>query len=152
MASERAGRPRAARGASPRARCEEALRRRGCAADPSQQAALERPQQLGEEWCADRRRRPLLRRLFVRPPPPRGVDLFGPVGRGKTLLMGSLYRCLPLARRRRMHFREFTREVHRELAERRGTPNALEALAARIARHVRLLCLASSRSRTPPLR
>jgi len=120
---------------------EEALRKRGFAEDPSQHLAVLRLQQLYEEWFAyKQRRRTALQRLVVRPPLPRGVYLWGDVGRGKTFLMDSFYRCLPLVRRRRVHFHHFMRDVHRELAELKGRPNPLDAVAARIAKRYRLIC------------
>jgi cell division protein ZapE len=121
---------------------EDALRRRGFVRDDSQHAAAVRLQQLYEEWSGyKRRRRTALHRLVVRPPLPRGVYLWGGVGRGKTFLMDSFYRCLPLVRRRRVHFHHFMRDVHRELDELKGTANPLDALSARIARRCRLICL-----------
>ncbi len=120
---------------------QEALRRRGFAADASQHAAVLRLQRLYEEWSDyKRRRRTALHRLVVKPPLPRGVYLWGDVGRGKTFLMDSFYRCLPLERKRRVHFHHFMRDVHRELDELKGTVNPLDALADRIARRYRLIC------------
>lgn len=120
---------------------DEALRKRGFAQDPSQRVAVERLQHLFEQWAAYKeRRRTALQRLVVRPPLPRGVYLWGDVGRGKTFLMDSFYRCLPLVRRRRVHFHHFMRDVHRELDELKGRANPLDALAARIAKRYRLIC------------
>ena len=120
---------------------DEALRKRGFAQDPSQRLAVMRLQYLFEEWSAYKeRRRTALQRLVVRPPLPRGVYLWGEVGRGKTFLMDSFYRCLPLVRRRRVHFHHFMRDVHRELEDLKGRANPLDALAARIAKRYRLIC------------
>jgi cell division protein ZapE len=120
---------------------QEALKRRGFEADDSQHAAVLRLQHLYEEWSDYKRRRgTALRRLVVRPPLPRGVYLWGAVGRGKTFLMDSFYRCLPLERKRRVHFHHFMRDVHRELDELKGTSDPLDALAARIAKRYRLIC------------
>jgi cell division protein ZapE len=120
---------------------EDALRKRGFARDASQYRAVQRLQRLYEEWSDyKRRRRTALHRLIVRPPLPRGVYLWGAVGRGKTFLMDSFYRCLPLERKRRVHFHHFMRDVHRELAELKGTANPLDALADRIAKRYRLIC------------
>jgi cell division protein ZapE len=119
----------------------EALRRRGFEPDTSQHAAVQRLQQLYAEWSDYKRQRSTaLRRLVVHPPLPRGVYLWGPVGRGKTFLMDSFYRCLPLVRRRRVHFHHFMRDVHRELDELKGTVNPLDALAGRVAKRYRLIC------------
>lgn len=120
---------------------QEALRRRGFQPDDSQYAAVLRLQNLYEAWTDyKRRRRTALHRLVVRPPLPRGVYLWGDVGRGKTFLMDSVYRCLPLVRRRRVHFHHFMRDVHRELDTLKGTVDPLDALAARIAKRYRLIC------------
>lgn len=119
----------------------DALRRRGFASDDSQYAAVLRLQRLYEEWTAyKRRRRTALHRFIARPPLPRGVYLWGGVGRGKTFLMDSFYRCLPLVRKRRVHFHHFMRDVHRELDRLKGTPDPLDALATRVARRSRLIC------------
>jgi cell division protein ZapE len=120
---------------------QEALRKRGFEPDDSQYAAVLRLQRLYEQWSDYKRKRSTaLRRLVVRPPLPRGVYLWGAVGRGKTFLMDSFYRCLPLVRRRRVHFHHFMRDVHRELDALKGTPNPLDALAERISRRYRLIC------------
>jgi cell division protein ZapE len=118
-----------------------ALERRGYVADPAQQRAVERLQQLYEEWVAYKARRGnAITKLLVRPPLPRGVYLWGGVGRGKSFLMDSFYHCLPLERKRRVHFHDFMRDVHRELVELKGQEDPLKALAGRIARRSRLIC------------
>ena len=120
---------------------QEALRKRGFEPDDSQYTAVLRLQRLYEQWSDYKRKRSTaLRRLVVRPPLPRGVYLWGAVGRGKTFLMDSFYRCLPLVRRRRVHFHHFMRDVHRALDELKGTPEPLDALAERISRRYRLIC------------
>ncbi len=118
-----------------------ALERRGFQSDSSQLRAVERLQQLYEEWSAYKARRSTaLKRLVVRPPLPRGVYLWGGVGRGKSFLMDSFYLCLPLVRKRRVHFHHFMRDVHRELEELKGREDPLSALAERIAKRYRLIC------------
>ena len=120
---------------------QEALKKRGFERDENQYSAVLRLQNLFEAWSDYKRRRSTaLRRLVVRPELPRGIYLWGSVGRGKTFLMDSFYRCLPLERKRRVHFHHFMRDVHRELDELKGTANPLDALAARIARRYRLIC------------
>lgn len=120
---------------------QENLAKRGFLSDPSQQRAVERLQQLYEEWSAYKKRRSsALRRLLVKPPLPKGVYLWGPVGRGKSFLMDSFYLCVPLVRKRRVHFHHFMRELHRELDELKGTEDPIAAAAEKTARRYRLIC------------
>jgi len=79
-------------------------------------------------------------KLLVRPPLPRGVYMFGGVGRGKSFLMDCFFQAVPLTRKTRLHFHEFMREVHRELLELKGIADPLEELGKRIAKRFRLIC------------
>src|SRR5438552_2430532 len=108
---------------------EQSLARRGFVSDPSQWRAVERLQQLYEEWTAYKaRRNTRLKRLLVRPALPKGVYLWGAVGRGKSFLMDSFYLCVPLVRKRRVHFHHFMREIHRELDALKGSEAELERI------------------------
>jgi cell division protein ZapE len=120
---------------------EQSLAKRGFVSDPAQWRAVERLQRLYEEWSAYKaRRNTALKRFLVHPELPKGVYLWGPVGRGKSFLMDAFYRCVPLVRKRRVHFHHFMREIHRELDELRGTEDPLAAAAERTARRLRLIC------------
>jgi len=120
---------------------QEHLAKRGFQADPSQRAAVERLQRLYEEWAEYKKKRSsALKRLLVKPPLPKGVYLWGPVGRGKSFLMDAFFLCVPLVRKRRVHFHHFMREIHRELDELKGTEDPIAAVAERTAARWRLIC------------
>ena len=117
------------------------LEKRGFVSDPAQWRAVARLQRLYEEWSDYKARRSTaLKRLLVKPPLPKGVYLWGPVGRGKSFLMDAFFLCVPLVRKRRVHFHHFMREIHRELAELKGTEDPIAEVAARTARRYRLVC------------
>jgi cell division protein ZapE len=73
--------------------------------------------------------------------PQRGLYLWGGVGRGKTMLMDSFYESLRLSLRERSHFYRFMRTVHAELRSLKRRAQPLEAVAQRLAKHARVICL-----------
>ncbi len=118
-----------------------ALAARGYQSDEAQLRAVERLQRCYEEWVAYKARRSSsVRRLLIRPDVPKGIYLWGGVGRGKSFLMDSFYLVVPVVRKTRIHFHEFMRGVHRELDELKGVADPLQEVAARIARKYRLIC------------
>ena len=96
---------------------EHELQTRGYQSDAAQLAAVERLQRCYDEWVAYKARRSnAFKKLIVHPELPRGVYMWGGVGRGKSFLMDSFFAVVPVQRKTRLHFHEFMREVHRELA------------------------------------
>ena len=117
------------------------LAERGYQSDPAQLRAIAALQRCQDEWAAYKARRGnAVTKLLVRPPIPKGVYMYGGVGRGKSFLMDCFFQAVPLTRKTRLHFHEFMREVHRELQELKGLQNPLDELGKRIARRYRLIC------------
>ena len=118
-------------------------------ADPMQAMAAEKLQSLhhalaGYEPAGDsgswKARFGLARR---RDEPPQGLYIFGPVGRGKSMLMDLFAETVTVAKRRRVHFHKFMIEVHQRLHAHRlagGGADPLMAVAAAIADETWLLC------------
>ena len=109
------------------------------APDPAQQAAVARLQSLADALRSPRR----TPRLFFRTsPPPKGVYLWGDVGRGKSMLMDLFFEAAPLRARRRIHFNAFMVETHARIHEARqqGTDDPIGSVAALVAREAALLC------------
>ena len=117
------------------------LASKGFQSDPAQLRAVQALQRCADEWAAYKTQRSsALKKLINRPDIPRGVYMYGGVGRGKSFLMDCFFNAVPLKRKVRLHFHEFMREVHRELAGLQGTVNPLDVLGARIAKRYKLIC------------
>ncbi|MDB5741370.1 MAG: cell division protein ZapE [Alphaproteobacteria bacterium] len=77
------------------------------------------------------------------PDAPRGLYIWGDVGRGKTLLMDFFFEEAPVAKKRRAHFNRFMVDVHARIhAERQkpGTEDPIVPVARALAEEARLLC------------
>ena len=117
------------------------LKQRGFSSDPAQLHAAQRLDECAHEWAQYKiKRSNAIKKFLNHPEIPRGVYLYGGVGRGKSFLMDCFFSAVPLERKTRLHFHEFMREVHRELAELQGTVNPLDELAHRIAKRFKLIC------------
>jgi cell division protein ZapE len=126
-------------------------------ADPVQEKIVLRLQAVHEQLAALAAEPPkpgLLARLGLvsapKPPQgPHGLYIWGPVGRGKSMLMDLFFDDAPVGRKRRVHFHEFMLEVHDRLHRRReelavkGAPpeaDTIVPIGQEIARETRLLC------------
>lgn len=110
--------------------------------DPEQRAAAQRLNRLQEELEAVPPRGSLLWRLTGRKPEaPRGVYLWGAVGRGKSMLMDLFYDALHIQRKRRVHFHAFILDVHARMREvRKGeTGDPIPLVADALVENVRCL-------------
>ncbi|WP_218239701.1 cell division protein ZapE [Comamonas fluminis] len=117
------------------------LAAKGFKSDPAQLRAVEALQRCADEWTVYKGKRSnALKKLINHPDLPKGVYMFGGVGRGKSFLMDCFFNAVPIKRKVRLHFHEFMREVHREMHLMQGTQNPLDALGAKIAKKYKLIC------------
>jgi cell division protein ZapE len=111
--------------------------------DAEQAAAAARLDALQQALEAPVQSPGMIGRLLARKPapPPRGVYIWGSVGRGKSMLMDLFHDNLALSAKRRAHFHEFMIEVHARLRDERkkeiGDP--ITPVAAAIAAETRVL-------------
>ncbi|MGE0384517.1 MAG: cell division protein ZapE [Gammaproteobacteria bacterium] len=133
-------------GLAPLERYARELQRPDFAADPAQRGAMERLDRLYRELVrADGTRKPSwwarMRGAAMPAAGPRGIYLWGGVGRGKTLLVDMFYDSLPFAARRRTHFHRFMQGVHHELRQLRDERDPLVRVGRRFAGEFRVLVL-----------
>lgn len=110
--------------------------------DPEQAAAARRLDALAVELEAGPPTRGFLARLTgQKAAVPRGVYLWGGVGRGKSMLMDLLFHNVSIAEKRRVHFHEFMLEVHERLnvERKKEAGNPVPPVAAALAEGLRLL-------------
>ena len=124
-----------------RAAYEAELKTRGYTSDPAQERAIDALERCAQEWAAFREKRSnAIKKLINRPQIPRGVYMFGGVGRGKSFLMDCFYDSVPYRRKRRIHFHAFMQQIHRDLEQYKGEADPMLKVAEQIAKEVRLLC------------
>ena len=125
---------------------------RGFESDPAQAKLVGKLDALAgrlEGYKAEAKPSGLSRLFGAKPPePPRGLYIYGPVGRGKTMLMDIFFDAAPAPLKRRAHFHAFMADVHARLhqwrqALKRGEvagEDPIAPVAADLAREASLLC------------
>jgi cell division protein ZapE len=106
-------------------------------ADPAQEAVLPELERLRQALT-----KPVKTGLFRKaPPPPKGLYLWGGVGRGKSMLMDLFVENLGDVPARRVHFHAFMQEIHAAMhaARKTGVDDALAPVAEKVVQSVRLL-------------
>jgi cell division protein ZapE len=111
--------------------------------DAAQAALAARLDALETQLAAYRPKNGGLSKIFGKPQaPPKGLYIWGSVGRGKTMLMDLFFEDTSFEPKRRAHFHEFMADVHERIAKARvavpGDP--IPHVAKQIAKEARLLC------------
>lgn len=121
--------------------------------DPAQSALAEHLDELARALAgqsADAGVSPLHRLLRRRPrQAPRGLYVYGDVGRGKTMLVDLFFETVEIEAKRRMHFNDFMADVHERIHRHRQRPtrgrdraeDPIAPVAGEISGETRLVCL-----------
>lgn len=109
--------------------------------DAGQRAAAELLQTLQQELETPAKPGLFEKLLGRKEAPPRGIYLWGGVGRGKSMLMDLFHQSLEIPEKRRVHFHAFMIEVHNLLREVRQSESGdpIPHVAARLAEGLRVL-------------
>jgi len=109
--------------------------------DAEQRAAAVRLDELAAALEAPRKRSFLGRLTGRGGGGPRGVYMFGDVGRGKSMMMDLFFANFAVEKKRRVHFSEFMIEVHGRIAieRRKEAGDPIAPVAATLAAETRLL-------------
>jgi cell division protein ZapE len=125
------------------------------ASDDAQMTVAVRLDRLASELAGQRPQRPQPRWRKFLPgngepqPAPRGLYIWGGVGRGKTMLMDLFHEHAPVTNKRRVHFHSFMQEVHGRMhdirqRQRRGEiwedANPVAMIAEAVGTQAHLLC------------
>jgi cell division protein ZapE len=115
----------------------------GLRSDPAQHALLPQLEQV-RSWLETNahRKAGLFAGLFAKPlVSPKGLYLWGGVGRGKSMLMDMFYAATAIPSKRRVHFHAFMQEIHHGMhtARQRGVEDPLTPVADTITADLRLL-------------
>lgn len=109
--------------------------------DPIQQKAMEYLDGVYHQLLENSEEKKGLFGLFKSAPtPPKGLYMWGGVGRGKTWMMDMFFESVPLERKMRMHFHHFMQRVHKELNKLQGRSDPLEQVADIIHKEAVLIC------------
>lgn len=122
--------------------------------DPAQVVVVKRLEALTQALAESKlaRKGSALGWLFGKKTPageaPRGLYVWGSVGRGKTMLMDLFFEAAPIRKKRRVHFHEFLADVHARIHAYRQKlksgevkePDPIAPVAAALADEATLLC------------
>ncbi len=109
--------------------------------DPAQRAVLVALDRLHAELYAAPPAGFVDRLFGRRPATPKGLYLWGGVGRGKTFLVDLFHDTLDIPGKHRAHFHRFMREIHARLREHAGERDPMAEIAREWRREIRVLVL-----------
>ncbi|SIR41908.1 cell division protein ZapE [Shewanella morhuae] len=122
------------------------LTRDGFSHDPAQEIAVKALQRVFEDLTTSATPNSGLGKFFTAlglksaPAAPKGLYLWGGVGRGKTYLMDTFFDALPSGQKLRAHFHRFMHQLHHDLDELKGVRDPLLVIAKKMAAEYKVIC------------
>ena len=119
-----------------------AIKRQGQVEDQAQLRVVDALQKLQDQILRAETLASRLRRLLPGSSRgrPRGIYLWGSVGRGKTFLMDLFFGSLNIEKKKRIHFHRMMRDIHARLKTLNDVEDPLDRVAADIASETLVLC------------
>ena len=108
--------------------------------DAAQFAVLQKLSALSKSLNAQKRQGALSKFFGAKTSTPRGLYIWGDVGRGKTMLMDLFFASVKNPNKRRQHFHAFMQNIHAKRASLKSN-DVIADIADDIAAHAKLLCL-----------
>ena len=112
-------------------------------ADAAQEAIVGHLQALYDALCLKPKQGVLTKLIAPKRPKPRGVYIWGDVGRGKSLLMDMFFASIPFPEKERIHFYSLMLGLHKAIhaLRQQNVENPAQAAAQELAKKYRLLCI-----------
>lgn len=125
---------------SPLQRYEHAIQTGEFSEDPQQRMAMTYLDNVYQQILANQAKSKGLFSFLRKIDPPKGLYMWGGVGRGKTWMMDMFYESLPDGNKMRQHFHHFMKRVHSELNALQGQQDPLQKVADIIHNEAEVIC------------
>lgn len=125
---------------SPLQRYEHAIQTGEFSEDPQQRMAMTYLDNVYQQLLANQAKSRGLFSFLRKTESPKGLYMWGGVGRGKTWMMDMFYESLPLQNKMRQHFHHFMKRVHSELNRLQGQQDPLQKVADIIHNEAEVIC------------
>lgn len=125
---------------SPLQRYQQAIASGEFSEDSQQKSAMQYLDNVYQQIMANRAKQKGLFSFLKKIQPPKGLYMWGGVGRGKTWMMDMFYESLPVDNKMRLHFHHFMKRVHKELNQLQGQTDPLQKVANIIYNEADVIC------------
>ena len=120
---------------------EERVKKLGYLSDKGQRNVLSYLYESALEWgFFQRNKKKLVYAVLNDIKVPKGIYIYGGVGRGKTFLMDIFFEFVPFKKKIRVHFYEFMRKIHKQMNILKKRDNPLLTISKNLSKNYNLIC------------